>query len=83
MRLPARRVRKRKVLEYATGLGELPVASLTATKRLMLEARRPAEEIEAAHAREMAAFDGLMGGPANRLAMKAFAEKRKPDFSKL
>jgi hypothetical protein len=36
-----------------------------------------------AHHREMAAFSRLMGSPANREAVRAFAEKRAPDFSKL
>ena len=36
-----------------------------------------------AHHREMGAFGKLMGSPANREAVRAFAEKRSPDFSKL
>ena len=52
-------------------------------QRLMLAGGRT-EAVMAAHRREMAAFSsGLMGGPANREAVRAFAEKREPDFSKL
>ncbi len=39
--------------------------------------------IRAARSRENAAFVKLMGGPANAEALKAFAEKRPPDFTTL
>merc|ERR1711879_246617 len=69
-------------LDYASKLSAQPLASLVATKRLMVEGRL--EERMAAHRREGKAFtSGLLGGPANREALKAFAEKRAPDFSKL
>ena len=72
-----------ETMAYAESLAAQPIDSLVATKRLMLAGGRT-EAVMAAHRREMAAFSsGLMGGPANREAVRAFAEKREPDFSKL
>ncbi|MBW2395125.1 MAG: hypothetical protein JRG95_12720 [Deltaproteobacteria bacterium] len=59
----------------------MPIASLVATKKLLLEARLGA--VRAARERENVTFEGLAGGPANREAIAAFREKRKPDFSRL
>ena len=56
-------------------------ASLRHTKRLLLETRR--EEVAAAYAREDAAFRVRIGSPENAEAIKAFFEKRKPDFTGL
>ena len=75
-------------LEYATEVASQPIASLIATKKLMLSGglsgQSREERVMEAHHREMAAFaNGLTGGPANREAIKAFREKRKPDFSRL
>ena len=64
-------------------LAALPVDALVETKALMVEASRPAGDVAAAHRREMRAFDRLLGGPANKEAMRAFRAKRDPDFSKL
>jgi len=55
--------------------------SLRHTKRLLLETRRV--EVAAAHAREDAAFAVRVGSPENAEAIKAFFEKRKPDFTGL
>ena len=62
--------------------GELaanPIPSLVATKELMLAAGRAAQTM-AAHERENAAYDTLLGAPANAEAVKAFLEKREPAF---
>ncbi|MEM7541396.1 MAG: enoyl-CoA hydratase-related protein [Pseudomonadota bacterium] len=69
-----------ETLEVAQELASNPIPSLVATKQLMLAAGRP-EHAWAAHNREMAAYESLMGGPANREAVAAFMEKRAPDFS--
>ena len=76
-----------ETLDFARKLAAGPIESLVATKRLMLAGGR-AEQVMAAHQREMAAYSRgaapLMGGPANREAVRAaFAEKRPPDFSRL
>lgn len=65
----------------AAEIAAMPVASLVATKRLMLDARLEASR--AARAREDLAFAALVGGPANREALAAFAQRRAPDFSHL
>ena len=56
-------------------------ASLRHTKRLVLESRRA--EVEAARSREDAAFLVRVGSPENIEAIKAFFEKRVPDFTGL
>ncbi len=56
-------------------------ASLRHTKRLLLETRR--EAVAEARAREDAAFVVRTGSPENVEAIKAFFEKRKPDFKGL
>ena len=59
-----------------------PIASLTATKRLIVQSS--AESTLAAHEREQHAFaNGLLGGKANVEALRALKEKRLADFSKL
>ncbi len=65
--------------------GELaanPIPSLVATKKLMLAAGKTRETI-AAHEREGEAFKSLLGAPANAEAVKAFFEKREPEFEKI
>ena len=52
-----------------------------ATKRLLLETRR--DQVRAALAREAAVFAERVGTPENVEAIRAFYEKRKPDFAKL
>ena len=62
---------------FAARLAECPLQSLMATKGLMLQAHLP-------HIREMRVLEGaklksLLGTPANKAALKAFAERaRKP-----
>ena len=58
-----------------------PIASLTATKRLLLDGRLDASK--AARAREREHLGRLVGGAANREAIAAFKEKRAPDFTNL
>ena len=65
-------------LAMARQIARLPVASLVATKKLMLDAR--AEAVQMARQRETVAFAELLGGPANREALAAFREGREPDF---
>jgi len=62
-------------------LAALPPASLAATKRLMLAPLR--EQLLKSIDAENAALARLVGGPANREALRAFAEKRPADFSAL
>lgn len=68
-------------LTHARHLAALPVSSLVETKRTITEPLRAS--IEAARQRENAAFQKLLGGPANTEALRAFAEKRAPDFTSL
>ena len=68
-------------LDHARTLAALPISSLVETKRTIIESQR--EPIVAARARENAAFAKLMAGPANAEALRAFAEKRPPDFTSL
>jgi enoyl-CoA hydratase/carnithine racemase len=68
-------------LDYAGRLAALPISSLVATKRTIVEPLR--EHIAAARRREDTAYATLLHGPANREALRAFAEKRSPDFSSL
>jgi enoyl-CoA hydratase/carnithine racemase len=68
-------------LAIAQTIAAMPVASLTATKQLLLDARLDA--VRAARTREDPVFASLTGGPANREALRAFREKRDPDFSQL
>jgi len=66
--------------EVAQELAAKPIPSLVATKELLLASGRPVQTI-AAHEREGEAFKDLLGAPANVEAIKAFMEKREPDFS--
>jgi len=77
---PAERLME-EASEVARAIARMPVASLTATKRLMLAARQ--EAVRAAREREDREFSRLVGGPANREALAAFAEKRQPDFTRI
>ncbi|MDR7086327.1 enoyl-CoA hydratase/carnithine racemase [Aeromicrobium panaciterrae] len=67
--------------KHATTLAALPISSLRAIKRTMMEPLR--EGIAAARLRENQCFADLMGGPANTEALTAFAEGRAPDFANL
>jgi len=65
----------------AATLAALPPEALRHTKRLLLATREA--EVRAARAREDAAFRVRVGSPENLEAVRAFFEKRAPDFTKL
>ncbi|GAA3512790.1 enoyl-CoA hydratase/isomerase family protein [Aeromicrobium panaciterrae] len=67
--------------DHAVRLAALPISSLRAIKRTMIEPLR--EGIADARRRENQCFADLMGGPANTEALTAFAEGRAPDFTNL
>ncbi|WP_420881549.1 enoyl-CoA hydratase/isomerase family protein [Rhodococcus sp. (in: high G+C Gram-positive bacteria)] len=67
--------------EHAEKLASKPISSLVAVKRTMTEPLRTA--IADARERENACFRDMLGGPANREALAAFAEGRPADFTKL
>jgi enoyl-CoA hydratase/carnithine racemase len=67
--------------DHATRLAALPISSLRAIKRTMIEPLR--EGIADARRRENQCFADLMGGPANTEALTAFAEGRAADFTRL
>jgi enoyl-CoA hydratase/carnithine racemase len=68
-------------LDHARRVAAKPISSLVETKRLM---NAPLHDgIVTARARENDAFGRLMAGPANQEALRAFAEKREPDFTAL
>jgi enoyl-CoA hydratase/carnithine racemase len=68
-------------MRLARRVAAMPVASLRATKQLVVDARIDA--VRAARAREDALFTKMIGQPANREAISAFLEKRDPDFTNL
>ena len=70
-----------ETLAVAREIATMPVPSLVATKRLLLDARL--DGFRAARAREDERFAALLGGPANREALAAFRERRDPDFTNL
>ncbi len=72
----------KETYEVAGELAANPIPSLVATKELMLASGRAAQTI-AAHERENTAYASLLGAPANAEAVKAFFEKREPDFEKI
>ena len=57
-------------LALGATIAEQPLASLVATKCLLLEGR--AQAVAAARRRELTAFSGLLGAPANREALARF-----------
>ena len=65
----------------AVEIAAQPLGSLRETKRLLLAIR--AEPVRAARAREDEVFARRLGTPENVEAIKAFFEKRQPDFSKI
>ncbi len=69
-----------QALKYADAFQNAPVASLVATKSLLVEARLEAGRD--ARRREYVLFHQLEGAPANLEALAAFREKRQPDFSR-
>jgi len=68
-----------EALAVARAIAVMPVDSLVATKKLLVEARLDA--VRAAREREVRRFAALLGGPANREALAAFRERRPPDFT--
>ena len=70
-----------ETMDLARRIAKMPVASLSATKRVVVEGRIDA--VRAARAREDIAFTGMIGQAANMEAITAFLEKREPDFSRL
>jgi enoyl-CoA hydratase/carnithine racemase len=70
-----------ETMDLARRIAKMPVASLRATKQVVVAARIDA--IRAARAREDRAFTAMIGQPANLEAISAFLEKREPDFSRL
>ncbi len=79
-KVPAKALRD-EAMKLAGDIAAMPIPSLMATKKLLLDARLDA--VRAARARENETFASLRGGPANREALAAFKEKRAPDFSNL
>ena len=69
------------VYEKARKLAALPLASLIQTKKLMTDPH--IEGLKSAIYEEAVALANLAGGPANVEAIKAFLEKRDPDFSNI
>jgi len=65
----------------AAQIATLPPEALRHTKRLLLETRDA--EVRRAREREDAAFRVRVGSPENIEAVRAFFEKRPPDFTKL
>lgn len=68
-------------LEAARRLAKMPPEALRHTKRLLLATRE--EGVRAARRREDEAFAVRVGSPENVEAIRAFFEKREPDFSSL
>jgi enoyl-CoA hydratase/carnithine racemase len=68
-------------LDLARRIAKMPVASLRATKEVVVASRSDA--VRAARAREDLVFRDMIGKPANMEAITAFLEKREPDFSEL
>lgn len=67
--------------QLADQIAGMPITSLVATKKLLLDAR--IDGVKRARAKETEIIAGIAGGPANREAIAAFLEKRPADFSKI
>lgn len=68
-----------EALRHARILAAKSIASLVECKRVLLAGI--GDRIDRARDRENEAFRLLLGGPANREALAAFAERREPDFA--
>lgn len=66
-------------MQHARVLAAKPISSLVESKRVIVEPIRAS--IREARHREDAGFAKLLGGPANQEALRAFAERREPDFA--
>jgi enoyl-CoA hydratase/carnithine racemase len=67
-----------ETLRHARVLSAKPIASLMESKRTIIASLQ--DPIATARTLENAAYSRLLGGPANREAFAAMAEKRPPDF---
>ncbi len=70
-----------ETMAIAAEIAAMPVESLVATKRLLIDARL--DGIRDARKREDTRFAALLRGPASREAIAAFREKRPPNFANL
>jgi enoyl-CoA hydratase/carnithine racemase len=70
-----------RTLEQASEIAGQPLSALRPTKQLLLDVR--AEALSAARRAEEPAMALLGGSPANVEAIRAFREKRSPDFTGL
>jgi enoyl-CoA hydratase/carnithine racemase len=70
-----------EVTALSDQIATMPVSILVTNKRLLIEARLDA--VKAARQREETALAQVGSGPAVREAVRAFMEKRAPDFSNL
>ena len=68
-------------LHHAQVLASKPISSLVESKRIVVEPIR--RSIAEARSREDGGFAKLLGGPANQEALRAFAERRDPDFASI
>lgn len=75
--LPAERLLP-EMCVFAARIAAQPLGSLRGTRRLLLATR--AEAVRAALEREHRAFTGRVGSAENLEAVRAFFEKRPPDF---
>lgn len=66
-------------MHHARTLASKPISSLMESKRVIIDSMRA--PVAAAREQENKAFAKLLGGPANVEAMRAFAEKREPNFA--